>query len=176
MLVRLSSLQCDRTAWLFPGRLSMSASIDSLDHGWASREDGGMKKLLLVLLFGCAACTTQAHDPASTPAAPGAASADGGNILADIQRAIGTPACGSNAECRTLPVGAKACGGPDEYLAWSTRQGNEAALRALSERSKTARQEEIKRTGEMSICIHRPDPGASCVAGTCQLNTASPAV
>ena len=130
-----------------------------------------MKKLLLVFLFGCAACTTEAHDPAGSQA-----QSSPGKLLADIKRAIGTPTCSSNAECRTLPVGALACGGPDAYLAWSTRHGDEGALRALSERSKTARQEEIKRTGEMSICIHRPDPGASCVAGTCQVNTTSPAV
>lgn len=125
-----------------------------------------MKKLLLILLLGCTACTTQADDASST-----AVAAPPGNILAEIQRAIGTPTCNSSAECRTLPVGAKACGGPDAYLAWSTLHGDEAALRALSERSRAQRKADIQRTGEMSICRHTPDPGARCVAGTCQLNS-----
>jgi len=128
-----------------------------------------MKKFLLLFIFGCAACTTQAQDPVtgSNKTAP----AQSSNILADIKRAVGDATCSSSAECRTLPVGAKACGGPEEYVAWSTLHGSEAALQALAARSKTLRQEEIRRSGEMSICMHTPDPGASCVAGTCQLNT-----
>lgn len=141
-----------------------------------------MKKLALILLFGCAACTTQAQDPnrpanAAKPAVPPAASAPAapGGIVADIRRVIGTPTCSSSAECRTIPVGARACGGPETYLAWSTLHTSEAELRALSERSKTERQAEIKASGEMSICRHDPDPGAVCVAGTCQLGGGSPA-
>lgn len=139
-----------------------------------------MKKLALILFFGCAACTTQAQDPhrasagTPAPAVAGAPSGPGGT-LADIRRVIGTPTCTENAQCRTIPVGAKACGGPEAYLPWSTLHASEAELRALSERSKTERQAEIKRTGEMSICRHDPDPGAVCVAGTCQLGAASPA-
>lgn len=132
-----------------------------------------MKKLFLILVFGCAACTTQARDPASGSNQGAAPSAQSGNILADIKRAIGAATCSSNAQCRTLPVGAKACGGPQEYIAWSTVNGDEAALQALAARSTTLRQEEIRRSGEMSTCMHMPDPGASCVAGTCQLNTAA---
>lgn len=140
------------------------------------REDGAMKKLLLLLLVGCAACTTQAQGPSSGKSAAGAGAVPpSGNIMADIRREIGTPACSSSAECRTLPVGAMACGGPEEYLAWSTAHGNESRLRTLSERSKTVRQADLQRTGEMSICRHMPDPGASCVAGTCQLNKDGPA-
>ena len=96
--------------------------------------------------------------------------------MADIKRAIGTPSCSSNADCRTLPVGAMACGGPEDYVAWSTVNASEKQLRALSARSKTVRQADLQRSGEMSICRHTPDPGASCVAGTCQLNASSPAV
>ena len=141
-----------------------------------AREDGAMKKLLLVLVFGCAACTTQAQDPSAGKAGADVAPSPSGNILADIKRAIGTPSCSSNADCRTLPVGAMACGGPEDYVAWSTVNASEKQLRALSARSKTVRQADLQRSGEMSICRHTPDPGASCVAGTCQLNASSPAV
>lgn len=140
-----------------------------------------MKKLLLILLIGCAACTTQATDPASAPAsapvtgAPPVVGLQPGATVSEIRNLIGTPACSDNAQCRSLPVGALACGGPQEYLPYSTAQGKEGALQKLAEQSKTERQAEIGRTGEMSICIHRPDPGAVCVAGTCQLGSGIPA-
>jgi len=135
-----------------------------------------MKKLVLILLFGCAACTTQAQDPNSvsgkTPAAP-VLSASGPKVD-DIRRLIGTPSCSDNSQCRSLPVGALACGGPQEYLPYSTLKTNESELLATAERYKAERQAQIKSSGEMSICIHRPDPGAVCVAGTCQAGGASP--
>lgn len=163
-----------------PGRQQLAWSArqhrDSLDHAGPAREDGAMNRLLIVLLAACAACTTQAHDPSnaavqpapSAPSSPSTVSA--GDLLAQIRQAIGTPTCSNSAECRTLAVGARACGGPEAYLAWSTLHGDAGRLQALGERSKTVRQQELKRSGEMSTCIHNPDPGASCVAGTCQLN------
>jgi hypothetical protein len=157
------------------------ARSDSLDHIYLAREDVDMKKLLLLLLFGCTACTTQANDPSKSPLKGEAGTgvmtpAKPGDTLAEIRRLIGTPACSENAQCRTLPVGAAACGGPQEYLPFSNASTDEGQLRALAERSKVERQAEIKSSGEMSICIHRPDPGAVCVAGACQLGSGSPAV
>lgn len=132
-----------------------------------------MKNLILILLFGAtAACTTQAHDPAAAPVkdgAPPVVALQPGASVSEIKRLIGTPTCSSDAQCRSLPVGALACGGPQEYLPYSTAQTDQTALLAAAERSKTERQAEIQRSGEMSICIHRPDPGAVCVAGACQL-------
>lgn len=139
-----------------------------------------MKKLVLILLFGCAACTTQAQDPhsvsAKTPADAAAAPvlSASGSRMDDIRRLIGTPSCSDNSQCRSLPVGALACGGPQEYLPWSTLKTNERELLATAERFKAERQAQIKSSGEMSICIHRPDPGAVCVSGTCQPGGASP--
>lgn len=132
-----------------------------------------MKNLILILLFGAtAACTTHAPDSATAPAkdgAPPVVALQPGATVDQIKRLIGAPGCSDNAQCRSLPVGALACGGPQEYLPYSTAKSDEKALLALAERSKTERQAEIQRTGEMSICINRPDPGAVCVAGACQL-------
>jgi hypothetical protein len=157
------------------------ARCDSLDHICRAREDERMKKLALILLFACGACTSQAHDPQTSQPAPAsaavsAAPASAGKSLDDIRRLIGTPSCSDSSQCRSLPVGALACGGPQEYLPWSTVRTNEGELQGVAERFKVERQAEIKRSGEMSICIHRPDPGAVCVSGACQLGGASPAV
>jgi len=129
-----------------------------------------MKKLFLILLCGLAACTTE---PKQAPAdsAPPVVALQPSATVSEIKRLIGSPTCSDNAQCRSLPVGALACGGPQDYLPYSTVQTDERQLRTLAERSKTERQAQIKSSGEMSICIHRPDPGAVCVAGSCQLGT-----
>lgn len=147
-----------------------------------------MNKLLLLLLVSCAACTSQAQGPvraqvkgetsistapADTPATTPATTP--ANTLADIRRQIGTPTCSDNAQCRTLPVGAMACGGPQEYLPYSTQKSDANALRALSERSYTETKAALTASGMVSTCMLKADPGALCVAGTCQLGTGSPA-
>jgi hypothetical protein len=113
--------------------------------------------LSLFLLAGCAAASRL--DAAATPA----------QTLQQIRTLIGNPACTDTSQCRSLPLGARACGGPQGYLAWSTAQTDGAAVTALAERYKAQRQVEIKEKGEMSDCRFLSDPGATCVAGTCQL-------
>lgn len=135
-----------------------------------------MKKLLLILLCGlAAACTTEPQQPVRAEAKmPPVVALQPSATVTEIKRLIGTPTCSDNAQCRSLPVGALACGGPQEYLPYSTVQTNESQLRNLAERSKTEREAQIKASGEMSICINRPDPGAVCVAGACQLGSPTP--
>ncbi|NNG23787.1 hypothetical protein HGB41_12360 [Massilia sp. ML15P13] len=146
-------------------------------------EDGAMHKLLLLLMLGCTACTSQAQDPGrktavpspSTAAAPSTPLAEGQDSLARLRAAIGSAACTESGQCRSLPVGARACGGPEAYLAFSTAGGKEAALRVLAEQHQKERQAANARSGMMSTCQFMPDPGAVCTAGTCQLGTANPA-
>ncbi|QJD98767.1 hypothetical protein HH212_00855 [Massilia forsythiae] len=137
-----------------------------------------MRKLLhyqavLVVLAACAACSSQAQTPPQTaPSAKpvrGADPAPAGATRARIQSLVGTASCASDAECRSMPLGAKACGGPESYLAWSTRSTKESELGALAERYKAQRQAENQASGMMSDCRFLPDPGAICRAGTCQL-------
>lgn len=138
-----------------------------------------MRKLILILLLGCAACTTQAEDPgsksASSAGVPAAGSATAGDTLARIRALVGEPVCTESAQCRSLPVGANACGGPQDYLPYSLSRTDEKALRALADRYKAERQAEIKASGLVSICRHLPDPGAVCSSGLCQLGASSPA-
>ena len=109
---------------------------DSLDHTLPSGEDGHMRKLILILLLGCAACTTQAQDPARKDAragTPAAAKAAPGDTLSRIRALVGDASCTESGQCRTLPIGAVACGGPQDYLPYSTSRTDEKALLALGE-------------------------------------------
>lgn len=152
---------------------------DSLDHIRASREDGAMRKLILILLLGCAACTTQAQHPghkgapATVAPTPGAAAPASGDALAGMRALIGDAACTESSQCRTVPVGALACGGPEAYLPYSTSRTDEKALLALGEQYKAARQAGNKSSGMASICRHVSDPGAVCTGGRCQLGGGS---
>ncbi len=82
--------------------------------------------------------------------------------LEAIEREIGDAACETSAQCRTIGVGAKACGGPEAYLAWSSAVSDPARLAALVSRHREARRQEVERSGMLSDCQITPDPGAVC--------------
>ncbi|NRF69095.1 hypothetical protein HLB44_19040 [Aquincola sp. S2] len=98
---------------------------------------------------------------------------------ASVDELIGDAACSSDAECRTVGVGALACGGPQAWRAWSIRRTtDEAALERAVQQQRQEREQAIAKRGEMSICRVVPDPGAHCAkpadagAGRCVLRAA----
>lgn len=135
-----------------------------------------MSKILLSLLFMVAASQSEADaappspparhapGPAATPAAPAQ-----GDTLAQIRALIGNASCSDASQCRVLPIGARPCGGPEGYLAYSTSSAPEDQLLALAERHKQERTKVHAESGVMSNCRFMPAPAAVCVAGTCQL-------
>lgn len=143
---------------------------------------GAMRKLILPLILACAACTTDAGAPGAAPqpapapaakTAPAADSADAGT-LGQIRATIGAATCTESSQCRTLPLGARACGGPEGYLPYSTANNAETALKALGDRYKQERQAQNAKSGMVSDCRFMMDPGAVCKAGTCQLGAGGP--
>lgn len=119
--------------------------------------------LLLALLGSACAGTPEAATPETSAA-----------LWPRIVAQVGDAPCDSQAQCHSIGVGHKPCGGPGGYLAWSSKQTDEAALKALVERHARAQREEQERAGMLSNCRYLPDPGASCIAGRCQLNKAGP--
>ncbi len=99
---------------------------------------------LALVLPACAAPTA----PASAPAT--------------VDALIGEARCDSQAQCRTIAVGAKACGGPAGYRAWSVLGTDETALRRLAEQQAQAQREANAKAGLMSNCAMVADPGAVC--------------
>lgn len=112
--------------------------------------------------------------PATRPASgPGTGAAPAapvqGDTLAQIHALIGNASCSDASQCRVLPIGARPCGGPEGYLAYSTSSAPEDQLLALAERHKQERARVHAEAGVMSDCRFMPPPSAVCVAGTCQL-------
>lgn len=110
-----------------------------------------------------------AVDSAAT-AASAAASAQ-----ARVSSLIGDAACDSQAQCRTVGIGARPCGGPESWLAWSTKATDPRALQEAVQAHVQASKQENQRSGLASDCRVRPEPTAVCRprAGdgktTCQL-------
>jgi len=102
---------------------------------------------------------------------PGGARAAGGTTapqatadpMATVRRLIGDAACRSDADCRTIGVGHRACGGPLHYLPWSAWRTSAHALQQAAAATRVP----APTTGEgtMSSCQVPMDPGAHC-AGT----------
>jgi hypothetical protein len=118
----------------------------------------------LLILSGCA--TARQLAPAPALAADNAST----GLWQQIQTANTDLSCDSDRQCHTLGVGGKACGGPENYLAWSSKHKDGAQLKALAEQHSAARRAEASRQGMMSTCSVVSDPGASCRAGVCILN------
>ncbi len=126
-----------------------------------------MRQLVILLFLGCASC---AMDGAPVPAGAGKRAAPAqDDALAAIHQLIGSAACSDSSQCHSLAIGARACGGPEYYLAWSSAHTAGDQLRALGERYKAERQAGNAASGRVSDCRYAIDPGAVCVAGACRL-------
>jgi hypothetical protein len=126
-----------------------------------------MRSFTLLILLGCSACSIGAADPAAKPA-------ESGDLLPQIRELVGTAACSDSSQCHALALGARACGGPQSYLPWSSAKTDGTALRALGQRYQEQQRAQNAASGLVSDCRFIPDPGAQCRAGTCQLNTSGP--
>lgn len=108
---------------------------------------------------------TQAPSPASpatgTAAKPEPLSAQ---LWREIKAEVGDAECDGPQQCHSIGVGTKPCGGPEGYLAWSSKATDGKKLKSLVERHAAARDEENRRSGMASNCAIPQDPGAVCVA------------
>ncbi|HEX6363509.1 MAG TPA: hypothetical protein VFZ93_11155 [Albitalea sp.] len=126
----------------------------------------------LPLLGALAASLALAAACATANPSPATAAADSPRAL------IGDAACDTDAQCATIGLGAKACGGPASYVAWSTLRTDAERLRAAAKREADAQREAQAARGMVSDCAVETDPGAYCdrsqpkagsPAGVCRL-------
>lgn len=127
----------------------------------------------LTALLAAAVTACAAPPPASvpTPAPAQVSAADVKQAYAALESAVGDAACETDAECRTVGVGQKACGGPLAYMAYSTRGDREPAILKAAQALKDAQSADNRASGRISDCMMLQDPGAQCVAKQCQLRS-----
>ena len=88
-------------------------------------------------------------------------------LEADISTKILKPLCTSDAQCRALPMGARSCGGPDRYQAYSTQVSNSADLERLSAEHQRLSAQRNELEGTMGICSILPAPAMRCESLSC---------
>ena len=92
-------------------------------------------------------------------AAPASASA---GAQARVDALIGDAGCDIQGQCRVVGIGARPCGGPESWLAWSTKATNPQALQDAVQAQVQARKDDNQRSGLASDCMVRPEPTAVC--------------
>ncbi len=83
-------------------------------------------------------------------------------IEAQLRVQIGPAACTSDSDCRALPIGARACGGPDRFLPYSVRATDEAALARLAADHARLSAELLREQGAVGACVVAETPTAYC--------------
>jgi hypothetical protein len=117
--------------------------------------------------------------PGGAPAGPGGdkivltgdQKADWAQIVAIENQAkalVKTDGCSSAGECRTAPVGSKACGGPRYYLVYCSRTTDSAALFRKLDAVAAAEREYNTRYKIVSTCEFRLPPQVALSGGSCQ--------
>ncbi len=79
--------------------------------------------------------------------------------------------CSSTGECRTAPVGSRACGGPRYYLVYCSRTTDSAALFRKLDAVAEAERDYNTRYNIASTCEFRMPPNVGLVAGSCLQQT-----
>ncbi len=75
--------------------------------------------------------------------------------------------CQVDTECHSIAVGAKACGGPEGYRAYSDKKTDPATIDALAQHERDLAQIEARASGRVSNCLMYADPGARCEKNKC---------
>ncbi|HYD80468.1 MAG TPA: hypothetical protein VEC06_11720 [Paucimonas sp.] len=85
-----------------------------------------------------------------------------------IAREVAVPLADDPSQCGLMPLGARACGGPQSYLVYSRKVSNEARLRELVEQYTRMEQEWNLKSGVRSICMVETMPQIVLADGKCQ--------
>ena len=80
---------------------------------------------------------------------------------------IGEASCSEIGECRSLPFGAKPCGGPREYLIYSIINSDTLKFREKVDEYNSWNEVLNKRYGYMSDCMLVEEPQLVCLDGKC---------
>ena len=140
----------------------------------------GLRRAGWAVLLLVSACQAQPVAPAAAPAVPPVVSpmsapADETALLARLRTEIGDARCTADTQCRTLGVGHKACGGPQQWWAWSTLTARGERLQAWADELAALQKQRQEASGMLSNCLYVADPGAVCQAQRCVLRSGAAA-
>lgn len=139
-----------------PQALLLSRTLSRLTARTTARTTAGATARHLACTLALALLGTGAVADTTAPKAKAGAA----DAQAKVQALIGDAACRSDADCHTLPVGRRACGGPAQYLPWSAWRTSGKALTDAA--APTLKAAPAEGEGMMGTCQVLMDPGAQC--------------
>jgi hypothetical protein len=76
-------------------------------------------------------------------------------------------ACTVDTECHSVAVGAKSCGGPTGYRAYSSKAVSTATVDAQAQHERDLAAQAARESHQVSTCFMLADPGAHCQQNKC---------
>jgi len=86
-----------------------------------------------------------------------------------LQRLTTDKSCIEDQQCRVLAVGSRPCGGPEQFLAYSSTQTDSKLLAITNDRYRKIKQEQQLRLGLLSNCQMLTEPAVQCQQQQCVL-------
>lgn len=82
------------------------------------------------------------------------------SLIADKQ-------CATSSQCKVNAVGSRACGGPSDYIVYSTQSASQEQVSALSDIVTLLESTFNAQKGMISTCQHLTAPNTQCVENKC---------
>ena len=164
----------------------------------ATRHGAAVAGLVATLLLSLAACKGDDAVPltpagaalvASAPAVaaahvppPPTISSDGATPSGDLASVdarleytlAAASACTADTDCHAVAIGAKACGGPTGYRAYSDKSVSTASVDALAQQERDLAAAAARASHQVSPCFMLADPGARCQQNKCVTGRSAP--
>ncbi len=84
-----------------------------------------------------------------------------------LQKLTDDKSCQRDQECKVLGIGARPCGGPDQFIVYSENHTDGKMLAITSERYAKLKKEKQSRLGVAGTCQVLETPVAACQANKC---------
>ncbi len=94
---------------------------------------------------------------------------DGRQLYQRMQKLTLDKSCTTDQQCQVLGIGSRPCGGPEQFLLFSTQQTDQKMLTITNDRYTRIRQEQQQRLGQRSICQQLVAPQPACRQQQCVL-------
>ena len=94
---------------------------------------------------------------------------DGRQLYQRMLKLTADKTCNTDQQCEVIGIGSRPCGGPEQFLSFSTQQTDQKMLTITNDRYTRTRQEQQQRLGLRSTCQQLFAPAAACREQQCVL-------
>jgi hypothetical protein len=95
-------------------------------------------------------------------------------VRSEIVTLIGTAPCANLVHCRALALGSRPCGGPAEYVAYSSFSNNRELIEAKAFEYTFLHEELQRQEQAVGVCTVLPQPRLQCIDRRCRIDNAAP--